>query len=62
MSPLSDRALTGRATGRPDAGSPTPARPPVCGPEGPIRAVAPAPVTPPRAVLFDLSKIWLQHV
>ncbi|MEW1923924.1 MULTISPECIES: HAD family hydrolase [unclassified Streptomyces] len=39
---------------------PTPQLPPVRGPEGPIRATAPAPVTRPRAVLFDFSGTLFQ--
>ncbi|MEV8312607.1 HAD-IA family hydrolase [Streptomyces sp. NPDC059900] len=39
---------------------PTPGLPPVAGPEGPICAVAPAPVTRPEAVLFDFSGTLFQ--
>jgi HAD superfamily hydrolase (TIGR01509 family) len=39
---------------------PTPQLPPVSGPEGPIRTRTPAPVTRPRAVLFDFSGTLFQ--
>ncbi|MEV8015465.1 HAD-IA family hydrolase [Streptomyces sp. NPDC086554] len=39
---------------------PAPQLPPVCGPEGPIRATAAMPVTVPRAVLFDFSGTLFQ--